>query len=199
MPIDRQDLRRRLAALAATQSGHFTAAQALSVGYSYQAQKFHADRGNWLRVNRGVFRLPEWPVGEHDDLVRWSLWSKDRAVVSHETALALHDLGDANPAVVHLTVPPNFRSRAPEGIRLHHVELPDDDIWQYEGFRLTTPLRTLLDVSAGTLDLDQLVDAIQRTFERTPAVRTALISRAEEFGPRAALRIERALRLGGLL
>ena len=185
--------------MAAAQSGHFTAAQALSVGYSYQAQKFHADRGNWLRVNRGVYRLPEWPVGEHDDLVRWSLWSKDRAVVSYETALALHDLGDANPAVVHLTVPPSFRSRAPEGIRLHRAELPDGDVWQYEGFRLTTPLRTLLDLSAGTLDLDQLVDAIKRTTQRELAVPTALISRAEELGPRAALRIERALRLGGLL
>jgi predicted transcriptional regulator of viral defense system len=199
VPTDRQDLRRRLASVAATQSGHFTAGQALSVGYSYQAQKFHADRGNWLRVNRGVYRLPEWPVGEHDDLVRWSLWSRDRAVVSHETALALHDLGDANPAVVHLTVPPSFRSRAPEGIRLHRAELPDGDVWQYEGFRLTTPLRTLLDLSAGTLDVDQLVDAIKRTTQREPAVPTGLTSRAEELGPRAALRIERALRLGGLL
>jgi predicted transcriptional regulator of viral defense system len=199
MPIDRQDLRRRLAAVAAEQSGHFTAAQALSVGYSYQAQKFHVDRGNWLRVDRGLFRLPEWPVGEHDDLVRWSLWSRHQAVVSHETALAVHELGDANPAVVHLTVPPSFRSRAPEGIHLHRAELPEGDIWPYEGFRITTPLRTLLDIAAGTLDLDQFVDAVQRTCERTPGIRNALVSRAEELGPRAALRIERALRLGGLL
>jgi hypothetical protein len=199
VPVDRQDLRRRLAALAATQSGHFTAAQALSVGYSYQAQKFHADRGNWLRVNRGIFRLPEWPVGKHDDLVRWSLWSNERAVASHETALAVHDLGDANPGIVHLTVPPNFRSRPLAGIRLHRAELPLDDIWQYEGFRITTPLRALLDVSAGTLDLDQLVDAVKRESERNPSIGSRLISRAEELGPRAALRIERALRLGELL
>jgi len=197
VPIDRQDLRRRLASVAAVQSGHFTAAQALLVGYSYQAQKFHSDRGNWLRVNRGVYRLPEWPVGAHDDLVRWSLWSRERAVVSHETALALHDLGDANPAVVHLTVPPSFRSRAPEGVRLHRIELPGGDLWQYEGFKLTTPVRTLLDLSAGTLDLDHLADAIQRTSEREPGVQTGLAARAEELGPRAALRIERALRLGG--
>lgn len=195
MPRDRRDLRRRLAALAGEQSGHFTAAQALSVGYSYSAQKFHTDRGNWLRVERGLFRLPEWPVGEHDDLVRWALWSGSRAVVSHETALAVHDLGDANPADIHLTVPPNFRSRPPDGIRLHRGDLPEDDIWLYEGFRITTPSRTLLDVSAGTLDLDQLGDAIQQACDRTPAIRDTLISRAEELGPRAALRLERALRL----
>lgn len=199
MPTDRQDLRRRLAALAAEQSGHFTAAQALSVGYSYSAQKFHADRGNWLRVDRGLFRLPEWPVGTHDDLVRWSLWGRNRAVVSHETALAVHELGDSNPTVIHLTVPASFRSRPPDGIRLHRGDLPDDDIWLYEGFRITTPLRTLLDVAAGTLDLDQLVDAMRQACDRAPAMRDALISRAEDLGPGAALRVERGLRLGGLL
>lgn len=199
MPADRQDLRRRLAALAAGQSGYFTAAQALSVGYSYQGQKFHADRGNWLRVDRGLFRLPEWPVGEHDDLIRWSLWSRNRAVVSHETALAVHDLGDVNPAVVHLTVPANFRSRAPGGIRLHRAELPPADIWLWEGFRIATPLRSLLDVAAGTLELDQLSDAVRRAFEQAWTTQDDLIARAEELGPRATLRIERALRLGGML
>ncbi len=185
--------------MAAVQSGHFTAAQALSVGYSYQAQKFHADRGNWMRVDRAVYRLPEWPIGEHDDLVRWSLWSRGRAVVSHDTALALHELGDANPAVVHLTVPPIFRFTTPDGVRLHRAELSDDDIWQNEGFRTTTPPRTLLDLSAGTLDLDQLADAIRQAIQRQPTVEAELLSRADELGPRAALRLERALRLGAAL
>lgn len=195
---DRQDLRRRLAATAGTQSGYFSAAQALDVGYSYQAQRFHTDRGNWVRVDRGIFRLPEWPIGEHDDLVRWTLWSRGKAVVSHETALSVHDLGDANPAVVHLTVPHNFRSRSP-GVRLHKGELPLDDVWQYEGFKITTPLRTLLDVAADNLELDQLVEAIKQACARGPATKQALLSRGEELGPRAALRIERALRIGGLL
>ncbi len=42
MRRDRQDLRRQLAALAAAQSGCFTAKQALGVGYTYQAQKYDA-------------------------------------------------------------------------------------------------------------------------------------------------------------
>ncbi len=128
--------------------------------------------------------------------MRWSLWSRGQAVISHETALALHDLGGANPAVVHLTVPPSFRSKAPAGIKLHRAQLPHGDAWENEGFSVTTPLRTLLDVSAGTLDLDQLADAIQRATQREPAVEAELLSRAEELGPRAALRLERALRLG---
>lgn len=198
IPTDRQALRRHLATIAAEQSGYFTASQALKVGYSYPAQKFHVDRGNWTRVGRGLFRLPEWPVGEYDDLVRWSLWSKGRAIVSHETALGLHHLGVTNPAIVHLTVPPNFRMRA-SSVRIHRTELPESDITHYEGFRATTPVRTILDVSAANLELDELVSAIQDANERYPQTKDELLTRAEEFGPRAALRIERALRLGGLL
>lgn len=192
MPADRQDLRRRLAARAATQSGHFTAAQALSIGYSYQAQKFHADRGNWLRIDRGLFRLPEWPIGKHDDLVRWSLWSRGRAVVSNETALSVHDLGDVNPAVTHLTVPLNFRPRA-AGVELHKAEFPASDVWEHEGYRISTPIRTLLDIAAGDLDLDHLVTAIDDASARWPATRRDLLARADDFGDHAALRIERAL------
>lgn len=195
MPADRQNLRRRLAAVAAMQSGYFSAAQALGAGYSYQAQKFHVDRGNWLRVDRGLFRLPEWPIGPHDDLVRWSLWARGRAVVSHETALAVHGLGDANPALVHLTVPASFRSSAP-GVRLHRGELPASDVREAEGFRITTPVRTLLDVAAADLDLDQLATAIADAESHDPAAAKSLLARVDELGPHAALRIERALRLG---
>lgn len=198
MVADQQDLRRKLTALASRQSGHFTAAQALDIGYSYQAQKYHTDRGNWSRVDRGLYRLPEWPVGEHDDLVRWSLWSKGRAVVSHETALTIYDLGDVNPGRVHLTVPPGFRATAP-GAVLHRGSVPEADIQEHEGFRVTTPVRTLLDVAAGDLELDQLKTAITDACVDNPATQRALLARADDFGERAALRIERALRLGGLL
>ncbi|MBA3736390.1 MAG: type IV toxin-antitoxin system AbiEi family antitoxin domain-containing protein [Actinobacteria bacterium] len=193
MPVqDRTDLRRRLLAIAARQSGYFTAAQALEAGYSYPAQRYHSKRGNWLRVDRGIYRLPEWPTGSHEDLVRWSLWSRGRAAVSHETALSVHDLGDVDPAHVHLTVPPNFRPRDP-GVVIHRGELPRRDVEEHDGFRVTTPLRSLLDVAAGELDLDQLARAIEEALERGMTTRRALLERADEFGSSAALRIERAL------
>ncbi|HLX88744.1 MAG TPA: hypothetical protein VKR22_09875 [Acidimicrobiales bacterium] len=194
MPVDRQDLRRRLAALVATQSGYFSAAQALDLGYSYQAQKFHADHGNWLRVERGLFRLPEWPIGPHDDLVRWSLWARGRAVVSHDTALAVHGLGEANPSSVHLTVPPNFRSTAP-GVVLHRGVIDDRDVWEHEGFRITSPLRTLLDVASSNLDLDQVASAVTDAFAVDPTLEQALLHRAQGLGPRAQRRLDQALRM----
>jgi predicted transcriptional regulator of viral defense system len=193
MPVqDRTDLRRRLLAIAARQSGYFTAAQALDAGYSYPAQRYHAKRGNWLRVDRGIYRFPEWPTGSREDLVRWSLWSRGRAVVSHETALSVHELGDVDPAHVHLTVPPNFRQENP-GVVIHQAELAPRDVEEYEGFRVTTPLRSLLDVGAGELDLDQLGQAIAEALARGMTTRRALLDRADEFGANAALRIERAL------
>ncbi len=193
MPVqDRTDLRRRLLAIAARQSGYFTAAQALDVGYSYPAQRYHAKRGNWLRVDRGIFRFPEWPTGDRDDLVRWSLWSRGRAVVSHETALSVHELGDVDPARVHLTAPPNFRQKNP-GVVIHRADLAPRDVQEHEGFRVTTPLRSLLDVAAEELDLDQLEQAIAEALARGMTTRRALLDRADEFGANAALRIERAL------
>lgn len=194
MRVDRQDLRRRLAALAATQSGYFSAAQALGVGYSYQAQKFHADRGNWIRVDRGLFRLPEWPVGAHDDLVRWSLWARGRAVVSHETALAVHELGEANPTAVNLIVPANFRSTA-AGVVLHRGAVDEHDIWEHEGFRVTSPLRTLLDVAASHLDLDELASALVDGCAKDPTLEQTIIGRARELSPRAATRLHQALQM----
>jgi predicted transcriptional regulator of viral defense system len=187
-------MRRALFALATGQSGYFTAAQALGVGYGYPAQKFHADHGNWVRIDRGLFRLPGWPAAEYDSLIRWALWARGKAVVSHESALVVHELGDVNPALVHLTVPPNFRPRA-SGVRLHRADLPQDDVIERTGFRVTAPLRTLLDVAAGNLDLDLLATAIGDALEIGLVTRSQVLERIDAHGEHAALRIERALQL----
>ena len=158
MPGDRQALRQSLYRLAAGQAGYFTAAQALGVGYSYQAQKHHVDHGNWRRVDRGVFRIPEWPSGVNDALVRWVLWSKHRGVVSHDSAAAAHDLGVVNPSRVHLTVPPDFRKRD-EAVVLHPRVLPKADITVLDGAPLTTVLRTVLDIVESHVD-EELIESV---------------------------------------
>lgn len=178
--------------LAHEQSGYFSAAQALHLGYSYPAQKYHVDHGNWVRVDRGLFRLPSWPVGRYDSLVRWSLWARGRAVVSHETALTVHEIGDVNPAVVHLTVPANFRPTA-MGVRIHRADLAERDVEQRQGFRVTSPLRTLLDIAASNLDQDQLTTAVFDALERGLVTRNRLYTSVDSFGSHAALRMERAL------
>ena len=187
-------MRRALTGLAAGQSGYFTAAQATRIGYSYAAQKFHADHGNWTRVDRGIYRLPEWPPGEHDSLVRWSLWARGRAIVSHDTAMSVHGLGDLNPAQVHLTVPKNFRAEAP-GVRIHRGDLVGTDVEERGGFRVTTPLRTVCDCAAAGLEVDHLATALGDALDHGLFTRSILLGRIDDFGPSAALAVERALHL----
>jgi predicted transcriptional regulator of viral defense system len=196
MPSDRRDLRRRLFAIAAEQAGYFTAAQAKAVGYSYPAQAHHVGAGNWVRVDRGIFRLTDWVPETHDDLARWYLWSKERGVVSHDTALGVHDIGEFESPRVHLTVPRGFRM-TDDALILHRAELPDDDIEARPGFRLTTLVRSLIDVAAEHADEDQLTRAVHEALARGTITRRKLRARAEAVDPLAGLRIERALGLLG--
>lgn len=188
----RRDLRRKLVAIAGQQAGYFSARQALDAGYSYPAQRYHVLQHNWLRVGRGIFRLPEWPSSLHEDLVRWTLWSRRKGVVSHESALAVHGLGDVNPASVHLSVPPSFRAKA-EGVTLHCVVVEPAEIEEHSGFWVTVPLRSLVDVASGTLDLDQVATAVAEALGRGLVTPRRLRARADAVDARTALRIERSL------
>ncbi|MGH3117569.1 MAG: type IV toxin-antitoxin system AbiEi family antitoxin domain-containing protein [Gaiellales bacterium] len=192
MPADRRDLRRRLFALAASQGGYFTAAQAKETGYSYQAQAHHVGAGNWLRIDRGLFRLAEWIPDVHDDLIRWTLWSRGRAVVSHESALSVHGIGEFESPRVHLTVPPGF-SMQDDAVILHLAELPDADVVERTGFKVTTVIRSLIDVAALSADEDQLARAIQEARENGALTLRQLRARADSVDVKAALSIERAI------
>jgi predicted transcriptional regulator of viral defense system len=192
MPLDRRDLRRRLFALAADQAGYFSAAQAKSLGYSYPAQAHHVRASNWVRIDRGIFRLADWVPDVHDELARWSLWSKGRAVVSHESALSVYGVGEFESPRIHLTVPTGFRMRD-DALVLHHADLSEDDIVARPGFRLTTLTRSLVDVAANYADEDQLGRAIREALDLGTITQRQLRSRSEAVDPTAALRIERAL------
>lgn len=192
MTARRTDLRRRLQAAAFGQAGYFTAAQALEIGYSYQSQKYHVDAGNWTRVDRGLFRLPNWPSHPDDQFVRWCLWSGERGVVSHETALQVHGISDVDPARIHLTVPLDFRAQDP-AVAVHREPLAESDVERRAAWAVTTPLRTLVDVAGGDLSQEQIDRAVDDAMERGLVTRRALLRSTADSGVRAALRLERAL------
>lgn len=194
MRADRRDLRRRLVAIAGTQGGYFTAAQAKAAGYSYQAQAYHREADNWEQIDRATYRLPEWPLGMHDDLIRWTLWSGFRAVVSYETALATHGIGEFEAPHVHMTVPPGFR-KDHDHLVLHKANLPEQDVEVREGYRITGPMRSLIDVASLAPDNDQLARAIEEALDRGTFTLRRLRIEAERVSTRGALFIERALPL----
>ena len=67
-------------------------------------------KGGLERVARGLYRLPDAPVGEHHDLVEL-IARTDKAVVVLLSALQFHDLGTQRPDAVWIQIP--FRARVP--------------------------------------------------------------------------------------
>ena len=195
MPHSSRETARSLFAKALEQGGYFTAKQAREAGYDYPHLDYHVSAGNFERVEHGLYRLISLPPGEHDDLVRLTLWSRDRqdepqAVVSHESALVLHDLSDLLPAEIHLTVPPTFRKAPPAGCVLHKARLAPKDIEERAGFRVTVPLRTLLDVAASGAPEEQLQKAVADALARGLVRRNKLLEAA-----RKSPRSQRLLRI----
>lgn len=143
---------RELYSIAEGQNGFFTAKQALSSGYSDRMQSYHVANGDWIREARGIFRLTSYPPSPVSEIMVWYLWSCNRGgepqgIISHATALELYSLSSWSSQKIHMTVPPGFRRMAvPEVLQLHRKQLDKPDTMIRDGVRVTTPLRTIVDV-----------------------------------------------------
>jgi predicted transcriptional regulator of viral defense system len=137
------------------QQGYFTAKQAAEAGYQLGSQAHHVKSGNWVRAERGIYRLARFPQSDEEQFVIYSLWSRNRSgepegVYSHQTALSIHELSDVNPARLHMTIPATFRRRAktPKILVLHRAILDENEVEQRQGFAVTRPLRSIADLAA---------------------------------------------------
>ena len=170
----RNPAKKNLFAIAEDQSGYFTTKQAIAAGFAEKTHAYHVRAGNWIREYRGIYRLAAFPAVERPDLMLWYLWSRGRDDVpegaySHETALSLHELSDANPSRLHMTVPMTFRKSAeiPSALVLHRSNIPSDDMQEMFGVRCTKPLRTIIDLAVeGKTDKALLRQAIQEALAR---------------------------------
>lgn len=154
----------RLFEFAVGQEGHFTTKQAAEAGYSPQLLIKYIKNGRVTRVRRGVYRIVHFPAGEHEDLATLWLWSEKEGVFSHETALMLHDLSDALPRKVNLTLPAAWakrRLRVPKGVVVHHGDVPTSERVELGAIPVTNVLRTLLDCTAVHVS-PELMDAAVR-------------------------------------
>lgn len=173
---------RALYRTATGQGGYFTSKQAADAGYGKRHVAYHLKAGNFERIGHGLYRLPTVPVSDHDDFIRVSLWSRGRddvpqAVISHTSALTLHEMSDLLPGKIHLTVPQTFRKAAPRACILHRAAVPPTDAVAWPGFRVTTPLRTLIDAAnSPTVPIDQLRQAITDALERGLVRRSVLVA-----------------------
>jgi predicted transcriptional regulator of viral defense system len=140
------------------QQGYFTAAQVAAAGVPGAHLPDMLRRGVVERVSRGVYRLIAYPRAATGQYMEASLWpgghSRDvQGVISHESALAIHELSDASPSKIHITVPRELRIRrtVPRYLFVHHADLDSAEIEWRDGMPVTTPVRTIRDCHAAHL------------------------------------------------
>ncbi len=162
--------------IAASQEGLFTTQQASSAGYSAPLLAHHQKAGRIARLRRGIYRLVHFPPGEHEELVAAWLWAEQAGVLSHQVALSLHELSDVLPAQIHLTLPLAWRQRrfrVPEGIVLHHADVPSRERSWIGSVTVTSPRRTLIDCARAGFSPDLLRQAAKQALAR------GLVTKAE--------------------
>jgi hypothetical protein len=145
--------------LAAHQHGLFTARQAQELGVSLKALRQAVDRGWLRRVRRGVYAFVGRRPSQWEPVVAASLAAGSAAVISHRSAAAIHGFwaGETEP---ELTVV-GGAGRTLEGVRIHRsIGLLPTDVLERSDLRITSPIRTLLDVAPGTSDyhLSRIID-----------------------------------------
>src|SRR6266849_1278727 len=150
------------------QNGYFTVRQAREHGISSQLLNHYTRRERFDRVRRGLYRLRGFPRDEQDEMrEKWMAVGTEKAVLSHQSALALLDLSDNIPDAVHLLVPRRHRGlRRPPGVVVH--TRPEDEevptVWR-DGLPLTAPARTLVDV-VDDLQPEQAALAVRQALRR---------------------------------
>ena len=169
--------RDRLFEIAMRQEGYFTASQAKDSGYKTNNHSRLVASGQWVRLSRGVFRLAGFSPSPHEDLVLVSFWSRSmggsepRCIFSHETALALRNLGDFNPANINIVMPDNIAiramSRPPGNVRIIQETVPEDH-WEVRGpINVACALWAVLQILArGDGDPELLISALLEGIEK---------------------------------
>lgn len=136
----------RLAEIAAERYGYVTTADAEALGLDPHRLFEMARRGQLEHPTTAVYRVPLIPATPLDPYMQATLWPRNAdAVISHASALGLYELGDVNPAKIHITVPQAHRPRReiPALYVLHREDLEPEDLTAYEGIPIVTAARAI--------------------------------------------------------
>jgi predicted transcriptional regulator of viral defense system len=156
---------KRLFDVAEENYGYVTTEAAREIGIRPQRLAEMAARGGLRREALGLYRLNPYPTHELDDYRKATLWPRGtEGVLSHETALELYDLGDVNPAKIHITVPKGYRIRRrepPPAYVFHHEELDEIDATRFEGIPIVTVATALRQCNREGLRRDLLRQALE--------------------------------------
>lgn len=171
-----------LYSVASSQQGYFSTAQARECGFRGNLLAYHLKTGKFLHMHRGVYRLRDYPSTPLEEVMAaWIAVGMERAIVSHETALELLELGDVIADTVHLTVPRKIRNLPRiAGVTMHTTTRPiqQGDIAIRDGIRLTSATRSILDAAEIGTAPEQVEAAIQDALKQGITTEHQLISSA---------------------
>ncbi len=170
--------------MAENQAGYFTAEQARQAGFSWERLSAYTASGRFIRVQRGIYRLVQFPGSAYEDLfVAW-LRAGPNSVISHESALYLYKLSDVLPGQAHVIMP-RTGSRRRRGIRLHTNRLLPSEVTRREGLPVTTPPRTIMDLATNGLAEEQIRQAVFDALNQGLVSKEELLVMASQRGGRA--------------
>jgi predicted transcriptional regulator of viral defense system len=181
---------------ASEQHGYFTTEQAHRCGFGWRALHYHAARGRFVRVRRGLYRLRDYPSSPREEVVAAWLAAGPEAAVSHESALDLLELADVTPDRAHVTVPRSRRGAAPApGVTLHTTGRPlrRDELTTIEGVRLTSAARAIADAAESGVGPEQIELAVVQALQRGLTTPEELREQAGGRGRRVAELVQNAL------
>jgi hypothetical protein len=171
----------RISALANRQRGYVKRAQLLALGLPRHTVVHRVKAGRLIPTYTGVYAVGHVPRLPHDRAYGALLACGPKALLSHGSAATLYGIYRRWDTPFEVTVP---TKRGRKGIRIHRAQLTRADRASEQGLRVTSPARTLLDMTPRLTELqlkrafnnlrldhglttDQLKDVLYR-FRRHP-------------------------------
>lgn len=141
----------RLLKVAVGQHGFITPDTAHAAGVDPARLPVMLARGQLERWGRGLYRIPQLPIGKHGDLAAAVMRVGHGAVVSHASSGYLHGSTDTPPDMIEVTVPTSARIRRAglDGIKIWREDLASGDLTTVDGIPTTTAGRAYGDPGDG--------------------------------------------------
>ena len=170
----------RLTQLATLQYGVFTRAQALEAGVSRSAADWRVRRGDWQRVDFGVYRVAGTPDSWPQRLLAACLAGP--AVASHRAAASLWNLPGFGESPVEVTAV-RHRRRFQPGVKWHEsVRLDETQHTTLDRIPVTDATRTVIDLGV-VCNEDEVTRALDDALRRNLTSVALVQLRLEAFGP----------------
>jgi hypothetical protein len=171
----------RLAAIAVTQGGVFTRAQATGAGLGAKQIERRVRAGVWHRMLPGVYRHAGAPVSGGAQQWAVILWAGPGSALSHTTAAAIWRV-PVPPAPFPEVLLPATRAPRRAGVTVHRTtRLRAVDVVRVHGLPVTTPVRTIVDLAAVLAAADLRV-ALEHAFARGLVTVRAVGTGLDEIG-----------------